>query len=98
MEWIGGSRGRALIGQRRASRRGVAVLHPAVKISWCEAANIRRQIRLRADQFAEPHEFVGPEPVGFIFVIGRAGCDSTPAQKFVRRGRLSAGPMPSRQS
>src|ERR1043165_77341 len=80
MEWIGESRGRALIGQGCAAGWRVAILHPTVKISCRKATNIGSEIRLCTDQFTEANKFIGTKPVGFIFVIGGA------------RGRLHSRP------
>src|SRR5206468_754189 len=63
--WV--SIGRPLLGQRGLGGRRIAVLDPFVKISRCIAADIGRQIWLRANELAKTHKFIGPELVRLIF-------------------------------
>ena len=52
---------RAHIRQGRAARGRVAVFDPAVEFFRGQTAQVRRQIRLAADQLAEVHELVSAE-------------------------------------
>src|ERR1019366_8540143 len=94
--------GRALRSQGGGIRRGVAVLHPAPEFLCREAAHVGGKVRLGAHLFAKPGELHGSESVRIIAlrtVAARAfGHSPASIQKLVRLGRLSRGPVPSRQS
>ena len=59
-----------LIRERGSSRRRIAILDPFIEVPGGVAAEVGRQVRLRADEPAEMHEFVGAELVGLV--LGRA--------------------------
>src|SRR5689334_8600447 len=64
----------AQLRQRRRACRRVAVFDPLIKLPGRQAAQVSRQIRLRADQTAEAHEFVGAKVIWIIFLrrVGEA--------------------------
>src|SRR5207245_6436177 len=50
-----------------------AILNPAIELLGREAAQIRGDIRLPADQPAKLHELIGAEAIGIIAMSGRSG-------------------------
>src|SRR5580704_6469625 len=67
--------GCANVGESCASCRRVAVLDPTIEFLGGKAAQIRGQIRLTANQFAEMCKLIGTEFIGIVTMAGgrRAG-------------------------
>src|SRR5262245_38100983 len=63
-EWLFGAVGRAFVRQTFSPRRGVAIRDPIVKLLGRARTDVGREVRLRADQAAEPHELMNAELVG----------------------------------
>src|SRR5262252_641408 len=55
---------RAFVRQTFSPSRSVAIRDPIVKLSGRARTDVRRKVRLRADQSAKPHELVNAEMVG----------------------------------
>ena len=70
VEWILEPGGGAHVSERGAAGWRVAIFHPAVELLGGQAAQVRCQVRLAADQFAEVYEFIGAELVGIISMTG----------------------------
>src|SRR5215813_4683091 len=56
--------GRAFVSQTFSPRRSVAIRDPVVKFPGRARTDVRGEVRLRADQSAEPHELMNAELIG----------------------------------